>query len=287
MSKRLILFLIFFLLTDSQIISELEEGHLEKDLACKVADTSASLESLESLLSRSSFWLWRDGKLKQKSFSTTDLMRDDSSNESLRSFSSEDSYDEQTESNFFSLTPDQNPTLSSSHFENSSKGNREDFESRSLLLNDSADSEDRKQKRKKVRFKEDVNFGPNLHCRVLPESEAVEDKTQVNCIGKYFLIINDTFYHPIQMQSNFINQNMNTYIFFFYIENDSSLENYPLALKMMFNYETESNAPAILTAMYRELLPARVIHFDDSSPTWIKRYILYNCVGVKEYPYCE
>lgn len=38
--------------------------------------------------------------------------------------------------------------------------------------------------------------------------------------------------------------------------NDSST-NYPLALKMMFNYDVQSNAMAILRAMYRETVPAR------------------------------
>lgn len=33
--------------------------------------------------------------------------------------------------------------------------------------------------------------------------------------------------------------------------------NYPLALKMMFNYDIQSSAMAILRAMYRETVPAR------------------------------
>lgn len=36
-----------------------------------------------------------------------------------------------------------------------------------------------------------------------------------------------------------------------------SLDDYPLALKMMFNYDIQSNALLILRAMYRETLPAR------------------------------
>ncbi|XP_068202364.1 serine/threonine-protein kinase Pink1, mitochondrial [Palaemon carinicauda] len=43
----------------------------------------------------------------------------------------------------------------------------------------------------------------------------------------------------------------------------TDMEKYPLAVKMMFNYEAESNAPAILRAMYKELLPARNLQLDD------------------------
>ena len=33
-------------------------------------------------------------------------------------------------------------------------------------------------------------------------------------------------------------------------------EDYPLAVKMMFNYDVESNSTAILRSMYRELVPS-------------------------------
>jgi len=36
----------------------------------------------------------------------------------------------------------------------------------------------------------------------------------------------------------------------------SSIYEYPLAVKMMFNYDAESNATAILHAMLRETVPA-------------------------------
>lgn len=39
-------------------------------------------------------------------------------------------------------------------------------------------------------------------------------------------------------------------------ENSSDIETYPLALKMMFNYDIQSNAMAILRAMYKETIPA-------------------------------
>lgn len=45
----------------------------------------------------------------------------------------------------------------------------------------------------------------------------------------------------------------------------TSMEKFPLAVKMMFNYEAESNAPAILRAMYKEMLPARSLQLDESA----------------------
>lgn len=42
-----------------------------------------------------------------------------------------------------------------------------------------------------------------------------------------------------------------------------SHDDYPLALKMMFNYDIQSNALLILRAMYRETLPARISSLDD------------------------
>ncbi|XP_052901630.1 serine/threonine-protein kinase Pink1, mitochondrial [Anopheles moucheti] len=40
-------------------------------------------------------------------------------------------------------------------------------------------------------------------------------------------------------------------------ERDYNIEEYPLALKMMFNYDIQSNAMAILKGMYRETVPAK------------------------------
>ncbi|KAB7495443.1 Serine/threonine-protein kinase PINK1, mitochondrial [Armadillidium nasatum] len=53
----------------------------------------------------------------------------------------------------------------------------------------------------------------------------------------------------------------------------SSSDNYPLAMKMMFNYEAESNAPAILTAMYKEMIPSKSIELDDVSALWKDRLL--------------
>lgn len=43
---------------------------------------------------------------------------------------------------------------------------------------------------------------------------------------------------------------------------------FPLAIKMMFNYDAESNAAAILKAMYRETVPARKHYGNDDLTVW-------------------
>jgi len=43
---------------------------------------------------------------------------------------------------------------------------------------------------------------------------------------------------------------------------------YDLAVKMMFNYDAESNAPAILRAMYKEIVPARAMIIDPQTEMW-------------------
>lgn len=54
-------------------------------------------------------------------------------------------------------------------------------------------------------------------------------------------------------------------------EDSKNIQEYPLAVKMMFNYEAESNAPAILRAMYKELLPARRLQLDEEQLEWQER----------------
>lgn len=44
--------------------------------------------------------------------------------------------------------------------------------------------------------------------------------------------------------------------------------NYPLALKMMFNYDVQSSAMAILRAMYRETVPARKYYNPVGFSSW-------------------
>lgn len=80
----------------------------------------------------------------------------------------------------------------------------------------------------------------------------------------------------------------------------SSQEKYPLAIKMMFNYEAESNAPAILRAMYKEMLPARSLQLDEDQLEWQERFCSKNirlpqhhnlvdmpCVFVDRIPFLE
>ncbi|XP_050442704.1 serine/threonine-protein kinase Pink1, mitochondrial [Adelges cooleyi] len=48
------------------------------------------------------------------------------------------------------------------------------------------------------------------------------------------------------------------------LKQESSSQNFPLAIKMMFNYDAESNAMAILRAMNRETVPSRRIQSSSS-----------------------
>lgn len=64
---------------------------------------------------------------------------------------------------------------------------------------------------------------------------------------------------------------------------DCTITKYPLAVKMMFNYDIQSNAFAILNAMYRETIPARFYYSNAELSNWeielvlFKRYLLlYN-----------
>lgn len=47
-------------------------------------------------------------------------------------------------------------------------------------------------------------------------------------------------------------------------------EDHPLAVKMMFNYDIQSNAMAILRAMYRETVPARQYYTNIEIADWEK-----------------
>lgn len=51
-------------------------------------------------------------------------------------------------------------------------------------------------------------------------------------------------------------------------EEDMSIFNYPWALKMMFNYDIQSNAMAILKAMYKETIPARTRRGKENIGNW-------------------
>ncbi|XP_005180031.1 serine/threonine-protein kinase Pink1, mitochondrial-like [Musca domestica] len=48
----------------------------------------------------------------------------------------------------------------------------------------------------------------------------------------------------------------------------ANIHRYPLALKMMFNYDIQSNALAILRAMYKETVPARQRYINEAAESW-------------------
>ncbi|XP_032689219.1 serine/threonine-protein kinase PINK1, mitochondrial [Odontomachus brunneus] len=48
---------------------------------------------------------------------------------------------------------------------------------------------------------------------------------------------------------------------------------FPFALKMMFNYDAESNATAILRAMYRETVPSRKHYGNDNMTIWEQKLV--------------
>ncbi|KAJ8918338.1 hypothetical protein NQ315_008031 [Exocentrus adspersus] len=51
-------------------------------------------------------------------------------------------------------------------------------------------------------------------------------------------------------------------------ESSDDITKFPLALKMMFNYDIQSSAMAILKAMYRETVPARMYHSNVGISDW-------------------
>lgn len=55
------------------------------------------------------------------------------------------------------------------------------------------------------------------------------------------------------------------------IDKSQEISTFPLAIKMMFNYDAESNAIAILRAMYRETVPARKSYKDEDLAEWERR----------------
>lgn len=57
-------------------------------------------------------------------------------------------------------------------------------------------------------------------------------------------------------------------------ENTGNICRYPLALKMMFNYDIQSNALCILRAMYKETVPARrrISNQSENESQWEKHY---------------
>jgi PTEN induced putative kinase 1 len=51
-------------------------------------------------------------------------------------------------------------------------------------------------------------------------------------------------------------------------DEDDGVKDFPFALKMMFNYDIQSNSMEILKAMYRETVPARLYYSNHESTDW-------------------
>ena len=51
-------------------------------------------------------------------------------------------------------------------------------------------------------------------------------------------------------------------------EDEDAINNHPFALKMMFNYDIQSNSMEILKAMYRETVPARMYYSNHDTTHW-------------------
>lgn len=64
---------------------------------------------------------------------------------------------------------------------------------------------------------------------------------------------------------------------------DASIYHYPWALKMMFNYDIQSNAMAILRAMYKETIPARCRLDNGDAENW-EKIIMDQTVALPPHP---
>lgn len=64
---------------------------------------------------------------------------------------------------------------------------------------------------------------------------------------------------------------------------EANIYNYPWALKMMFNYDIQSNAMAILKAMYKETIPARCRLDNVDAESWEKS-IMEQTVSLPPHP---
>ena len=66
-------------------------------------------------------------------------------------------------------------------------------------------------------------------------------------------------------------------------QKDQSNKKYPLAIKMMFNYNAESNASTILRAMHRETVPARYLSLPTEEDD-LSRLLEEDVVRLKAHP---
>lgn len=55
--------------------------------------------------------------------------------------------------------------------------------------------------------------------------------------------------------------------------NKNDYDDYPFAVKMMFNYDIQSDSMHILNAMYKEIVPARVCHIEEAITHWNQVYV--------------
>jgi len=67
------------------------------------------------------------------------------------------------------------------------------------------------------------------------------------------------------------------------VDDEMMESHYPLAVKMMFNYEAESNAPAILRSMYKEMIPATDIQLDEIPQIW-QHWFRYEYLRLPAHP---
>ncbi|XP_011862313.1 PREDICTED: serine/threonine-protein kinase PINK1, mitochondrial [Vollenhovia emeryi] len=63
----------------------------------------------------------------------------------------------------------------------------------------------------------------------------------------------------------------------------NDISTFPLVLKMMFNYDAESNAAAILKAMYKETVPAKKYYRNDNSAIWEQK-LAENMIALPPHP---
>lgn len=97
-----------------------------------------------------------------------------------------------------------------------------------------------------------VNAASNSASQSATKSETSEKSNKIGRVVKFNSKVTEynNEEHDISDEDCKISTNSNEIV-------DASIYTYPWALKMMFNYDIQSNAMAILKAMYKETIPAR------------------------------
>lgn len=126
------------------------------------------------------------------------------------------------------------------------------------------------------------NFGsslenPHFLRSLSPAETSAAPKTQRKVQFNLQALINNSSNASAQSsresnEGSYINSNVSPSIAKADDENEdtSDIEKYPLALKMMFNYDIQSNAMSILRAMYRETIPAVNKYNNADADGWEK-----------------